>query len=180
MEHEVTGKKNDLIFSFIRLDRMHRAAFDAAVRRLGIQRNQHMLLMFLARHGRAVSAQKEIATELGVSPASVSGTLNWLERENLICRSTGTADSRKNEIGLTERGKAMVEETHRIFSQVDNAMIGHFSPEELERLSQDFSRMADNLTAWMNGGEARAHKERTDCPDGSTIKQKGISNETME
>ncbi len=161
MNHE-EDRKNELIFYFIRLNRMHRTAFDTAARQLGIQRNQHMLLMYLARCGEAVPAQKKLAAELGVTPAAVSGTLDRLESAGLICRSVGEADSRKNEIRLTAQGSAMVEKTHRIFNEVDTAMIGSFSPEELERLARDFSRMTDNLTAWVRGDVGE--QDAAGCP----------------
>ena len=68
-----------------------------------------MMLMSIARMGNGVS-QKELADELNISPAAVAKAMKKLECDAMIMRSSSSGDARQNEIVITDKGKAIVDE----------------------------------------------------------------------
>ena len=127
-------------------DRLHRAAIEAQIEKLGIHRSQHFVLMSLS-HKDGELTQTEIANLLDISPAAVTVTLKKLEKSGLIERQTPDNDARTKIIRLTEAGCRTVEKTRELFLEVDDTMCGGMSEEELDLLCGSLSRMAENLKA---------------------------------
>lgn len=127
----------------IKTDNMHRALIDSRVGSLGIHRTQHRILMHLARCNRLPS-QKELAKHLDVSPAAITGALKKIEKDGYVERQLGQ-DNRFNELQITEKGRAMVEETCKLFSEVDAAMFDGFSESELETYISCLEKLQANI-----------------------------------
>lgn len=127
-------------------DRLHRAAIEAQIDKLGIHRSQHFVLMSLA-HKNGELTQTEIANMLDISPAAVTVTLQKLEKSGLIERQTSESDARTKIIKLTEEGKKTVAKTHELFLEVDDAMCGSMTEQELDALCASLTKMSDNLKA---------------------------------
>jgi DNA-binding MarR family transcriptional regulator len=127
-------------------DRLHRAAIEAQIEKLGIHRSQHFVLMHLSHSGGGIS-QSEIAKRLDVSPAAVTVTLQKLEKSGLIERQNRQDDARTKIITLTDAGRQTVEVTHRLFLEVDEQMCGGMTGEELDTLCACLSKMTENLKA---------------------------------
>lgn len=127
-------------------DRLHRAAIEAQVEKLGIHRSQHFVLMSLS-HRNGELTQTEIANMLDISPAAVTVTLKKLERSGLIERKTPKNDARAKIIRLTEAGRQTVAKTHELFLEVDDTMCGGMTDDELDTLCASLFRMAENLKA---------------------------------
>ena len=130
-------------------DRLHRAAIETQIEKLGIHRSQHFILMQLSREDGEVS-QSEIAKKLDVSPAAVTVTLKKLEKSGLIERRIAEEDARTKIITLTDAGRKTVEKTHRLFLEVDEQMCGGMTDAELEALCGYLSKMVENLKAQGN------------------------------
>ena len=131
----------------IRAMRLHHATVERRVGMLGIHHSQHRTLMHLAR-GEQIPSQRELAASLGISPAAVTATLKRLEREGYIERVMPDEDNRRNEIRITEAGRAKVEESRALFDEIDRATFAGFTEEELATLTDYLRRMKDNLTAY--------------------------------
>ncbi len=131
---------------FRRNDRLHRGIFERqAVAAFGIHRSQHMILMYISRNPDA--SQRSIADEFEISAAAVATTLKKLEAGGFIVRSTSDADSRKNEIQITEKGRAVIADTHKLFSSIDFAMFEGLSSDEMDILAHCLEKMNENLRA---------------------------------
>ncbi len=129
---------------FRRNDRLHRRIFERqAVAAFGIHRSQHMMLMYISRNEDA--SQRSIADEFEISPAAVATTLKKLELGGFIIRSTSTADSRVNHIQITEKGRAVISDTHTLFSAIDVAMFKGLSDTEMDVLAHCLEKMNENL-----------------------------------
>lgn len=140
--HELT-REQELINSFIKTDRIHRAVVEQQVKTLGIHRSQHMMLMHLSCAEDAPT-QAELARDLGISPAAVTVSLQKLEKAGLVERSYG-GDERAKNIRLTDAGLAIVRKTEKMFRKIDTAMCAGFSEEQLETFLAAFKVMQDNL-----------------------------------
>ncbi len=139
-----------IVRTFICVSHMHHSAIEGRVSKLGFHHTQHRMLMHLARHEH-IPSQKELADELGVSPAAVATTLKRLEKDGYISRTATEEDNRCNEIRITQAGRAVIEESRAIFEAVDRLMFDGLTAEELTLLASLLCRMRDNLKA--DGGE---------------------------
>jgi DNA-binding MarR family transcriptional regulator len=144
-------------------DRLHRAAIETQIEKLGIHRSQHFVLMSLS-HRNGEFTQTEIANMLDISPAAVTVTLQKLEKAGLIERQTSKNDARTKIIRLTQEGKKTVKKTHELFLEVDDTMCGGMTEKELDSLCAYLSRMTENL-------KAAGHKDPCDNGAGEDGKQ---------
>ena len=137
------NKLSKAIEMMIRTDHMHRALIDSRVGSLGIHRTQHRILMHLARHGKLPS-QKDLAKHLDVTPAAVTCALKKIENDGYTERTLGH-DNRYNEIQITEKGRALVQQTRTMFSEVDESMFVGFSDDELETYISCLEKLQVNI-----------------------------------
>ena len=93
--------------SFIRAHKAHRAYLERKLNGTGVYRSQHQILMCIARNPDI--SQKSLAEIYHVSTAAVTVTLKKLEKGGFITRTVNKNDNRCNEIGLTEKGRAVVD-----------------------------------------------------------------------
>lgn len=129
--------------TMMRVNRMHRAMIDSRVKEIGIHRTQHRILMRLARCG-ALPSQRELAEHLDITPAAVTGALKKIEQDGYIERTLGH-DTRYNEIRITEKGMALVEETRRMFAEADASMFDGFTDEEIEVYIESLEKIYGNM-----------------------------------
>ncbi len=129
---------------FARTDRLHRAAFERGVSEIGVHRSQHFLLMRLSRLGGTAS-QRMLADELMVSAAAIAVSVRKLEAGGYITKAGSEQDGRRNEIGLTDKGRAVVEHSRAYFESVDDAMCEGISREELTAFARCLEKMHKNL-----------------------------------
>ena len=125
---------------------LHHSAIEGRVSKLGFHHSQHRMLMHLSKHEH-IPSQKELADELGISPAAVTTTLKRLEKDGYITRTATEGDNRCNEIRITQAGLAVIQESCEIFYAVDKAMFEGFSDHELQTLTALLTRMRENLRA---------------------------------
>lgn len=145
-EQTFKTKEQQAVRLLMLTDRLHRAAIESQIEKLGIHRSQHFVLMSLS-HRNGELTQTEIANLLDISPAAVTVTLQKLEKAGLIERKTSDNDARTKIIRLTDEGKKTVKKTHELFLEVDDTMCGGMTDEELDALCVSLSRMTENLKA---------------------------------
>ena len=139
-----SDKARAVIKQFVQADRLHRQAVEATITaQTGLHRSQHMLLMRLARCG--IPSQKQLAKDLGVSPAAIAVSLKKLDSDGYITKDADADDCRCNRISLTEKGHGVVTKTCALFDCIDQAMVEGFDDAELEALLQGLARIEQNL-----------------------------------
>ena len=126
------------------INRLHRCAIDSKVSKAGLPRSQHMMLMHLNRRDFKVS-QKELADHFEISPAAVAVTLKKLESDGYIEKAASKDDSRFNEIAITEKGRSVVEFSHKVFSETDEKTFEGISDEERIILLEILDKVEINL-----------------------------------
>ena len=89
----------------------------------------------------------ELAQQVGVTPATITGLLRGLERDGLVEREADAADRRVSTIRPTPRGtdhlKAMLPDHFRRL----NALVGHLSAGELGELTRLLRKVARGVPA---------------------------------
>ena len=139
-------KIQEAIHVFVRTNIAHRKMIERWATDAGMHRSQHRMLMYLSKQECSPS-QKELAERFEISPAAVAVTLKKLEADGYIERAKRTeiADSRYNEIRITEQGRQATLQSRKYFQHVDAEAFRDFSDEELELFTSLLSRMQQNL-----------------------------------
>ena len=128
----------------LRVSRTHKRVVERQISELGIHGGQHHLLMMLSRMGQ-FTAQNELARQMDISPASVANMLKRLESGGYIQRRAHSSDGRCNEVKITEQGNRVVEQSVRIFEDVDRRMFEGIDEEDRSALRAALGKVLGNL-----------------------------------
>jgi len=134
----------DTMGSIIKTARLNRRLMDGKIGQLGIHHSQHFLLMFLSRHAEMPS-QREIAKEFDISPAAVATTIKKLEQGGYIEKNIDREDGRYHEIGLTEKGRCVVEQSKVLFQEKDIEIFEGINEQELLQMQTTLGKVLENL-----------------------------------
>ncbi len=135
---------HSIVWELIGVARLHKTLFDEALQSEGIHGSQHRTLRIIADADTPPS-QKQIAQQMDISTASVAVTLKKLEAGGYITRKTSSPDNRRNEIIITDKGRAVLKSTCTVMSQVDTEMFEGFNDKELKELKGYLDRINSNL-----------------------------------
>ncbi len=139
------------------LMRAHHNACVAALVRQGLgDIGSPRLLWELSRYPddpAQAPTQKELADRLHSAPPTVAASLKVLERQGYVERGVDQADTRRNRISITRKGRDAILSSIAAFQQVDDYMYHGFSPQEREMVSGFLRRMLENL--YRIGGDRR-------------------------
>lgn len=143
---------------FHQLLRAHRNAHMTALAKLGVGNigSPHLLVALSHYPGDPAQAptQKELADRLRSAPPTIAASLKVLERQGYVKRRVDQADTRRNRISITRKGRDAIQSGMAAFQQVDDYMYHGFSPQEREMMSGLLQRMLENL--YQIGGNRRA------------------------
>lgn len=117
-------------------------AKDRALAETGLQASEFETLHRLASRGTPARATpSELAAELLVSPAGMTGRLDTLEKSGLIRRLRTAEDRRRVDVELTDEGRARWTAAMRLRGAAEDAMLEPFDPAEQQALSALLKRM---------------------------------------
>lgn len=151
-----------LVEGYIYIARLHRNVLERQLNKTGVYRSQHQLLMYIADNPNV--SQKELARLYRVSTATIAVSLKKLEQGGYISRAVNQQDNRCNKICITDKGKAVVEESACYFAQLEKLMFQGFDREELEQFRDYLERIKGNLCTLLPEAERQCW-ERKDGPD---------------
>jgi DNA-binding MarR family transcriptional regulator len=86
----------------------------------------------------------ELGQRAGLEPSTMTGLLDRMERDNLVCRSSDPADRRVIKIFLTEEGKNIREPVFRILEGTLNKVFMGISPEAIDQMKNTLTRILEN------------------------------------
>lgn len=136
-------EKKYLVWDIIKIAREHRKTVERRICSLGIHPSQHHLLMYIAKNDACT--QNSIAEAMEVSAATVAVSIKKLEKGGYIEKKTSCQDGRSNQIALTAKGEDVVEQSRRLFEDVDNKMFSSLTEEEQEQLHELMQQIINNL-----------------------------------
>jgi DNA-binding MarR family transcriptional regulator len=124
------------------LDRHIGQAKDRALAEIGLQEFEFVTLHRLASRGAPWRATpSELATELMLSPAGMTGRLDTLEQAGLIRRLRSTADRRRVDVELTEHGHSRWEAAMRLRGEAEESMLIGLGGADQDTLNALLKRM---------------------------------------
>lgn len=104
---------------------------------------QPQMLVYL-KHFEGIS-QKELAQKHRTKPASISGMLQNLEKQNLIIRTPDKKDKRILRVYLTDKGKDLSNQAEKFIDEVAEDVFFNFTSEEKESYFSILEKMSNNL-----------------------------------
>ncbi|MFG1686168.1 MarR family winged helix-turn-helix transcriptional regulator [Nonomuraea sp. NPDC049269] len=97
--------------------------------------------------GSGSATPSELAAELMLSPAGMTGRLDTLEKSGLIRRLRSTDDRRRVDVELTDKGHELWLEAMRIRAEVEAGMVCALDPAEQAVLDGLLKRLLVNVEA---------------------------------
>jgi len=114
---------------FRRCNHLHRCIVDKNMTKAEIYASQHRILGILDH--KPLMSQKEIASVMEVSTATIAVTLKKMEKSGFIEKIMDVDDNRFNKIKMTEKGKHMLCQGFDIMHRIDFDLVKNFTEEEL-------------------------------------------------
>jgi len=111
--------------------------------RLGLHRAQSMILMQLW-HADGM-AQNELARALRIRPATVTNTLQRMERDGWVERRRGETDQRTVRVYLTDKAAVLRDEVRSSLHELDEDLASALAPDEREVLRQSLLKVRRHL-----------------------------------
>lgn len=110
---------------------------------LGITVDQWVLLKIIHENGGI--SQKELAEISYRDPASITRTLNLLEKKGLVFRKTIPENKRQHEVFLSRKGREFIEEHLPMIVRHRAKSLSGFSREEIQSLLEMLDRIQTNM-----------------------------------
>ncbi|WP_182904431.1 MarR family winged helix-turn-helix transcriptional regulator [Microbispora sp. H13382] len=117
-------------------------AKDTALAAVGLQDFEYETLHWLGARGEGGRATPtELAAELRVSPAGMTGRLDTLEKAGLVRRIRSAEDRRRVDVELTSEGRALWLRAMDLRGEVEDEMVGVLPPDDQDALAALLKRM---------------------------------------
>lgn len=105
----------------------------------------HMPVLLALEHGEA--SQKVIAERAGVEQATMTATLNRMERDGLVSRRPNPEDGRSQLVALTDTARAKLPLVEQAAADINALVLEGFAPEEREQFFALVKRIIGTLQA---------------------------------
>jgi DNA-binding MarR family transcriptional regulator len=123
--------------------RMMRWEFDRRANELGLTRAQWQVLAYLLRLEGA--QQKELADLMDITPITLTGLLDRLERDGWVERRIDPADRRAKRIYLTDKVEPVTKSIRKIGTEVRHQALDGLNEADQTQLMHLLLRMRGNL-----------------------------------
>lgn len=117
---------------------------------LGLSEGRFAVLLLLEQ--RPAPTPAELAENLGVTRATVTGLIAGLEAQGLLVREADASDGRRARLGLTDAGAAAIAEVIPVYADWLGSAMRGVSPEDIDTFARVLAHMAENLV-FETGGE---------------------------
>lgn len=112
--------------------------------KIGITIDQWILLKIISESGPL--SQKELSTISFRDPASITRTLDILEKKNYTLRSNVLGNRRTFNIELTKEGVSLIDKNFKIIKEMRNKSMEGFTSEELRVLTKSLKKIQENMS----------------------------------
>lgn len=141
MNHDLHARRS----AFNDVSRMRSTLFDRMIASHGITMSQAWLLTQLFIEDNLT--QSELAVRMHVGTVAVGNTINRLEAQGLVTRTTDPQDKRAKRIQLTKAAVPIGRAMGRCEKEVNKITYGDIGPDELEAMFATMFKIRNNLQA---------------------------------
>jgi DNA-binding MarR family transcriptional regulator len=109
------------------------------------RRGDYEVLALLRRGEPELLTPLQVAQQLQTSQSGMTGKLDRLEEQGLIQRSPDPEDRRAIRLGITDSGRALIDEAFTTCLSVYQSMLNEFSPTEAKQLEALLEKLLARL-----------------------------------
>lgn len=121
---------------------------------LGIRHKQARVIDALDR--MEPTSQVTLAREFDVSPASMSTMTIRLIEAGYVSRTPHPDEARSNVLRLTEKGRGLLEDIHKVWNEMGTMIIDQLGPEDAETYARLARKLRDKLGGHVPGTPRKA------------------------
>jgi DNA-binding MarR family transcriptional regulator len=140
-----SAQSQTVSYAIFRLARSHRMLAGQLLRDLGLRPGQELLMMHLWEDGP--SRQSVLAALFDTDSASMTRTVQRLERSGYVRRVPDPADGRATLVEPTPAGLALRARVEEVWRELERLTLGHIEPPEAARLHAAISGLERNVVA---------------------------------
>ena len=144
MNHDLHARRS----AFNDVSRMRGTLFDRMIASQGITMSQAWLLTQLFIENNLT--QSDLAQRMHVGTVAVGNTINRLEAQGLVTRTTDAQDKRAKRVQLTKAAYPIGRAMGRCEKAVNKITYGDIGAEELEAMFATMFKIRDNLQAGLD------------------------------
>lgn len=131
--------------AIFRLARTHRMLAGQLLREVGLHPGQELLMMRLWESGP--QRQADLADEFDTDSASMTRTVQRLERAGYVRRVPDPDDRRATRVEPTPASLVLRRQVERIWEDLERRTVGEMTPDEQHDALRIVHRLEDNLAA---------------------------------
>ena len=114
---------------------------------------QHLIIRYLMENERDEVYQKNLEEMLHTSRATISNTLQVMERNGLVRRETAKQDARLKKLVLTDKAREISRKAKENVEEMEQLLRKDLSEEEAQLLLSMLRRIRENLIQNANEGK---------------------------
>lgn len=111
----------------------------------GITESKLDLLLLLTLHGERRATPSALAKRLGITRASATSMLDWLEKRNLVVRNHSKEDRRKIYVSLTDEGRIFIAEVLPTYWSACASNVSDLEPDERQVFEKLVSKLLKSI-----------------------------------
>lgn len=131
--------------AIIRVTRLHRARAQQLLREVGLYPGQELLLMHLWEAGP--QRQTDLMKVFDTDSASMTRSVQRLERAGLVCRETDPTDRRATHVRSTPAGRELRDRIERLWADLESMTTAGMSRSQQAELLSRLAQAEQNLMA---------------------------------
>jgi len=120
-------------------------AVDVELEPFGITESKLDLLLLLTLYGDKKKTPSSLAERLGISRASLTSMIDWLEKRKLVERTHCANDRRKVHVHITEEGRVMVKKVLPVYWSFCASIVQDLEPEEKQVFEKVIKKLNDKM-----------------------------------
>jgi DNA-binding MarR family transcriptional regulator len=128
-----------------RLARAHRMLAGQLLRDVGLHTGQELLMMHLWEVGP--QRQADLAAQFDTDSASMSRTVQRLERAGYVRRVPDPDDGRVTRVESTPAGLGLRSQVEQTWARLEQITVGSMTPDQRRRALRSLRQLEDNLLA---------------------------------
>lgn len=137
--------------AIFRVARLHKELAGKLLREIGLYPGQELLLMQLWDGGP--QRQVDVLRILGSDAATMTRSVQRLEKAGLVSRTRNAADGRSVIISTTPSSEALRAKVQDVWRTLEEATVGEMSEATQARAVKTLGRLEDNLAAFETASE---------------------------
>ncbi|MFD5742458.1 MarR family winged helix-turn-helix transcriptional regulator [Streptomyces massasporeus] len=139
------ARRGPVSHAIFRVARLHRMLAGQLLREVGLHPAQELVMMQLWDHGRM--RQTDLARHVGADAATMTRTIQRLEKAGFVRRVRSTSDKRSVLVEPTAASQALRRQVEDLWARLEDYATGDLTDTEREKTLDALERLEANLAA---------------------------------